>query len=197
MQPRKCIIAGYTLNTLLTRHVDQSVIYLWLVGLVNSPQILLKIKLHTWKQCIIHMFVFVSIRINKLIGILTIWWMLTYRSGECSRQQREKVTDFTFNTADVWPADFAGHQSGAKWGTREEEEKKWTRTGRFTSSQATAGPGPTLGWRISSLLFHTHTRAHTQMFLDPNDMKLARTLPRPHEERWKEGRGRNTEMNSK
>lgn len=42
---------------------------------------------------------------------------------------------------------------------------------------------------------HAHTNTHTHKYtiicLDPNDMKLARTLFRPHEERWK---GRDTGM---
>lgn len=88
------------------------------------------------------------------------------------------VRDFVFNRTDVQPEDFAGHSSAAK-GIQEMEEDRRI---YIITDPATAGPGPTLGWLIASLAFHTHTHVHmythAQMCLDPNDMIWS--LPEPY-----------------
>lgn len=89
------------------------------------------------------------------------------------------------------------------WCQRATRDKEQRRTGWFTVHHQRSGHSwpRTYSWVTYFLSFTcTPMNTHTQMCLDPNDMMLARTLLRPHEERWKERdrgkeRGRHTTLN--
>lgn len=70
---------------------------------------------------------------------------------------------FTANSNHVWLLSCQRHQE------TDDDRKVY-----IITDLATAGPGPTLGWLISTHLFHTHTHS---VCLDPNNTKHARTLP--------------------